>query len=147
MAQNEAPSPPRQEFQWVDPSTGLPTQYALTMIDELWRQIAAVFGIMPCEATMASNVITLVPILHAEGGRTYGEGMAYTFVAPDSASGDLTVKVVPRGGAALSTIKVMKTGGTVQATTGDLTANHRYLAIYDATADSGAGAMVLFKSA
>ena len=143
MAQNEAPSGPQREMQFIDTDTGFLTPYGLSLVDGIWRQISAGFAVVPCDATMASNVITLTPRLHEEGGRTYGDGMTFTFVAPSTSTGAVTAKITAPGQKFLSTIKVMITGGTVQAGTGDVAANFRYLAIYDASADSGNGALVI----
>jgi hypothetical protein len=142
MAQNEAPSAPQREFQFVDLQTGRLTQYGVSILDEYWRQIAAGFTTVPCVSSTAANLITLKPRLHEEGSRTYGAGMTFTAIADASTTGPVTA-LVKSGTKALSTVKVYKDGGATQAGNGDIVAGRLYQFIYEPSLDTGAGGLVL----
>lgn len=142
MPQKQAPSPPQRTFQFIDIQTGMLTDYGINFLEGLWRQIAPGFPIIPCDFSMAANVITLTPQLDEEGGHTYATGLGYWALANATSTGDLTAKV-KKGTTTLSTIKVLKTAGAAQATTGDIVSGSVYLFIYHEALDGGAGALVL----
>jgi hypothetical protein len=142
MAQDEAPSPPQREFQISDTKTGLLTQYGISLLDQLWRQVAAGFSSVPCIASTTANLITLTPRLHEEGARTYGDGMIYTFLADANSSGAVTAKV-QSGTKVLSTVKVYIDGGATQANAGDVDLGKVYLAVFEGSLDAGNGGLVL----
>lgn len=142
MALPQAPSSPRQEFEFVSRDTFGLTQYGLTFLEDLWRQIAAGFVIVPCGASMASNVITLTPLLHDEGARSYATGMTFQFKAPATSSGTVTA-LLSGSDRDLTTVKVYASPGTTQANSGDIVSGGIYLLIYDETLDSGNGGFVL----
>lgn len=142
MPQAQAPSPPQRTFQFVDIQTGTLTEYGISFLEGLWRQLAPGFPIIPCDFSMAANVITLTPQLDEEGAHTYATGLGYWALANANSSGDLTGRV-KSGTKELSTIKILKTAGAAQATTGDIVSGSVYLFLYHAALDGGAGALVL----
>lgn len=141
MTQNEAPNQPQQKYQFVDLDTGFLSSYGLQTLEQIWRQVAANFGTVPTEATNVVNFYTLTPILQSEGGRTYGNHMSWSFVSPFTSTGVVTAAVV--GDETLPTLKVFKTNGAAQATTGDIVINSLYLVYYNSALDGGAGGFVL----
>lgn len=142
MPQAIAPSPPQRTFQFVDIETGTLTEYGISFLEGLWRQLAPGFPAIPCEFAMASNVISLTPSLDEEGAASYATGMIFSALANATSTGDLTAKV-RSGTKELATIKVLKDGGSTVATTGDVTSGKLYLFCYHANLDGGAGAFVL----
>lgn len=141
MAQNEAPNQPQQKYQFIDLDTGYLTSYGLQTIDQLWRQIAAGFVNVPCDATNVGNLYTLTPKLQKEGGRSYGDFMEWTFMAPFTSTGAVTMNVM--GEALLDTIVVTINGGATLAGAGDITINRLYTVFYNSALNAGLGAFVL----
>lgn len=141
MSQNISPNRPQDKYQFVSGDTFRLTQYGLQTLEQMWNQLSATFGIVPCEATTALNVITLRPRLNGEGGRTYGDHMAFSFVADATTTGSVTAKVV--GDNTLATIKVYIDGGATQAGNNDILINRLYLLFYNSALDTGAGGLVL----
>ena len=142
MAQNVAPSQPKEAFKWINLDTGRPTPYGVQMIEQIWNQIAAGPGIISCNAVTTGNVIALTPRLHKEGARTYGQHFIWAFTADATTSAAVTAFVTD-GTTPLATIKVYITDGATQAGLNDITAARTYLLIYDAALDSNAGGFVL----
>jgi hypothetical protein len=142
MAQSQAPNPPQREFQFIDTTTGRLTQYGLTLLDEIWRRIADGYATIPCNATMAANVVTLTPTLHEQGANTYADGLIFSALMYDTSSGDVTAKVAS-GTKELAEIKVLKDDGAAQAGSGDIDSGKLYLFVYHSALDGGAGAFVL----
>lgn len=145
MAQNEAPNPPQHDFQFVDIRTGQLTSYGLNTIDQLWRQIAAGYVVVPCTCT-GTDDLTLTPTMHAEGARTYGNYMFFSFTAENTSAGDMTARVQEKATKQLAQVKLYKDGGATRATANDVVAGRLYLAAYVAGLDGGAGGLVLFSS-
>ena len=141
MSQDISPNRPQDKYQFISLDTGRLTQYGLQTLEQMWNQIAAGFGICPCDATTAANVITLRPRLNGEGARTYGNHMAFSFVADATTTAAVTAKVV--GDNTLATIKVYIDGGATQAGNNDIITDRLYLLIYNSALDSGAGGLVL----
>lgn len=145
MSQDLSPNRPQDKYQFVSLDTGRLTQYGLQTLEQMWNQLGATFGICPCEAVTTLNVIALTPRLNAEGGRTYGDHMAFSFVADATTNGAVTAFVKGRGDSeALATIKVYKDNGASQAGAADITANRLYQFWYVSGLDSGNGGFVKF---
>jgi len=136
MAQDVAPNQPRALAVMVD-RDGRLTSEGLAVLEQMWRQIAAGFVIVPCLAA-GTNDITLTPVLHQEGARTYANHMAFGFVAAATSSGDVSVKV-----GSLGLLKAFKENGATRAGTGDVVNGSYYIASYVSSLDSGAGGFVL----
>lgn len=132
-----APQRPRRGMPLIDPKTGEFTDYGFTMLDRLWRQVGAGHVIIPCTAS-GTNLITLTPNLHKEGAAAYGDHMTFAAVAAHTTTGVVTALV-----GSLATLKVFKTAGAAQATTGDIVINCFYLFCYVAALDGAAGGFVL----
>lgn len=144
MSQDLSPNRPQDKYQFVSLDTGRLTQYGLQTLEQMWNQIGATFGICPCEAVTTLNVIALTPRLNAEGGRSYGDGMAFSFVADATTSGAVTSFVKGRGDSEpLATIKVFKDGGATQAGNNDIIANRLYTFHYNSALDSNNGGFVV----
>lgn len=144
MPQIEAPSPPRQDDIFVDVKTGRLTPRGMAIVDEIWRQIAAGHVNIPCTITSAANVYTLVPRMHEEGARAYGNHMVFVGPADAGSTAAVTAKVQSASGTKiLSTVKVYINGGSTQAGNLDITAGRLYLWIYSSALDAGAGGLVL----
>lgn len=126
----------------VDQKTGFQTQITQQTL-EAWRNYILGMGrIVPCSATMDSNVITLTPNDASPSLEGYRFGDCYPFWGPDTSTGAVTATVVPKTGA-LATLKIYKRSGATQATTGDIVASHLYVPFYLPIADSNAGGLVL----
>src|SRR4051812_25770095 len=117
--QAEAPVSPRDDAAFVG-SDGRLSQYGMMLIEEMWRNMAPGFPIVPVTITNNSNVLTLTPSLHKEGAATYGDHMVWGGIMPSATTGAVTAKVADSQGNSLATIKVYKTHGTVEAGNGDL---------------------------
>ena len=141
MSQNVSPNRPQDKYQFVSLDTGKLTQYGLQTLEQMWNQVGASFGIVPCDATTALNVITLRPRLNGEGARTYGDHMVFSFVADATTTGSVTALV--DGDETLATIKVYIDGGATQAGNNDIRANRLYLFIYNSALDSNNGGFVV----
>ena len=127
----------RRDEQIIDPKTGRLTDFGFSVVDQIWRQIAAGFVIVPCTAT-GTNAIVLTPTLHKEGGLILANHMAFSFEAVATSTGLVTVQV-----ASQTALKGYKTNGSAQATTNDVVDGSLYLALYLSTLDGGVGGFVL----
>ena len=139
--QEEAPTSPRDDTAFVGPDGRL-SEYGKMMLEEMWRNMAPGFPIVPVTILNTTNVLTLTPSMHKEGAATYGDHMVWGGVMPSSTTAAVTAKVADTQGNSLATIKVYKTHGTVQAGNGDLISGGFYLFIYSAALDSGAGGFI-----
>ncbi len=141
MAQTEAPSQPQRDFQFVD-DVGRLTQYGISFLTSLWRQVNDGRTIIPCAAGMAANVITLTPDLSDEGASTYADCLTFAALMLSTSTGNVTAKVAS-GTKTLDTVKVLKSDGAAQAAAGDVVSGNLYLFVYHSSLDGGAGAFVL----
>jgi hypothetical protein len=113
-----------------------------------WQVLAGMFNfingtnrIIPCNAA-GTNAITLTMLAVSPLVQGYFDFDTYRAVAAATSTGLVTASVVtPQG--ALATIKVFKTNGSAQATTGDITIGLLYDFTYVDSLDSGAGGFVL----
>lgn len=136
MGQDHSPNRPRKEYPFID-KEGQLTDFGFQHLEQMWRQVAAGFVIVPCSAS-GTNAITLTPTLHSEGSRAYGNYMTFCAVAAATSTGLVTASV-----GALGFLKVYKTAGAAQATVGDIVSGSLYLFIYNSALDSAAGGFVL----
>jgi hypothetical protein len=143
MAQNEAPTRPRQGLQLVEPSTGRVTQEGLLLLEPLWRQVVAGFVVVPVLIVQTDvNGLQMAPLLHQEGAEAYGSGMAFWGKAVASSTGAVTARMQSRA-KSLPDKKVYKSNGAIQAGAGDIVLNSCYLFIYHEDLDGGDGGFVL----
>lgn len=143
MAQNEAPTRPRQGLQLVEAGTGRITQEGLLLLEPLWRQVVAGFVIVPVQITQTDvNELQMAPLLHQEGAEAYGTGMAFWGMAVAGCTGAVTARVQSRA-KALPAKKVYVADGATQAGAGDIAANRCYLFMYHGDLDGGGGGFVL----
>src|SRR3990167_5544253 len=137
MAQDKAQNRLRRDEPLIDPRTGILTPFGFSVIDQIWRQVAAGFVTVPCTAT-GTNAIVLTPTLHKEGGLVLADHMAFSFEAVATSSGLVTVQLAEQ-----TALKGYVGNGATQANTGDVVDGSLYLALYLSTLDGGAGGFVL----
>lgn len=125
----------------VDPKTGMLTGHGVQVLDKWWQNMVGGNRVIPCSAS-GTNVITLTPNDAHPLLAQYGDYDIFVFVAANTSTGLVTATVVPDTGA-LATLKVYKTSGAAQATTGDVVANSLYLAVFADHLNSSAGGLVL----
>lgn len=97
-------------------------------------------GMIPCTAT-GTNALTLTPIPTSFAPNISAPPQQlqnFTFVAPATSTGALTVKVISTTGAA-SFFNLYKEDGATQASTGDLVLNVLYGIAYNSALNSSAG--------
>ena len=142
MAQDHSPNRPQYNLPFVDPHTGLMSRPGMNVVDQMWKQVAAGFVTVPVMIA-GTNVLTMTPRLHAEGGVSYGDGMAWCGTAANTSTGSVTAVVNTAQYGNLATVKVFKSPGSVQAGAGDIVQFGVYLFVYNSALDSGAGGFVL----
>lgn len=132
--------PPNPRIQLVDAITGILKYNGLQFLQQVWAAIVNTSQITPCTCTNSTNVYTLTPFPTppAFQQQPYADFQMYSFVSNHTSTGLVTALV-----AGLATIKVFKTNGSAQATTGDITSGLHYLFTYVSTLDSGNGGFVL----
>jgi hypothetical protein len=131
---------PQQRNPMVD-STGLLTNNG-------WQTLQGIFGFIngtnrtvPCIAS-GTNVITLTMLDTSPLVQGYYDYDTFRAVAANTTTGTVTALVAtPQGN--LGTIKVFKSNGATQATTGDITSGLLYDFTYVDSLDSGNGGFVL----
>lgn len=113
-----------------------------------WQTLAGMFNfingtnrVIPCNAT-GTNVITLTMLSVQPLVQGYYDFDTYRAVAANTTTGLVTASVATNSGA-LATIKVFKTNGSAQATTGDITTGLLYDFTYVNSLDGGNGGLVL----
>lgn len=131
---------PLASVQIIDPDTGRLTTEGVKLFSTWHNFLVGTSRVIPCTAT-GTNAITLTPIEPAPGIEGYADHDVFVATAANTTTGVVTATVVPRTGA-LATLKVYKTDGAAQATTGDLVANSVYLFVYASHLDSAAGGFV-----
>lgn len=134
-------SRPNGLFPVVDLKTGCLTEHGLQLWSQMHSFIVGMNRVIPCNAS-GTNVISLTPLDSSPLIEKYVDHEIYVFAAAATSTGDVTMNVVTRSGA-LSTLKAYKTGGSAQASTGDVVNGSLYLAIYNDAMDAGAGGFVL----
>lgn len=131
---------PAQRSQFVDDGNIL-TNNGWQVLAGMFNFINGTNRVIPCNAA-GSNAITLTMLAVAPLVQGYFDFDTYRAVAAATSTGLVTASVVtPQG--ALATIKVFKTNGSAQATTGDITIGLLYDFTYVDSLDSGAGGFVL----
>lgn len=94
-------------------------------------------SILPCVAA-GTNLITLTPQAATLSVSAYTDKELYSFNANATSTGVVTLQV-----GALAALKVFTSGGTTQATTGDIVSGAYYVVAYQAALDTGAGGFVV----
>jgi hypothetical protein len=113
-----------------------------------WQVLQGMFGfingmnrIIPCNAS-GTNVITLTMLQVSPLVQGYFDFDTYRAVAVATSTGTVTALVAtPQGN--LGTVKVFKSNGAAQATTGDIVSGLLYDFVYVDSLDSGNGGFVL----
>lgn len=118
------------------------------LTDNGWRTLNSMFSfingtnrIIPCNAT-GTNVITLTMLSVQPLVQGYYDFDTYRAVAANTSTGNVTALVTTNSGS-LVTIKVFKTNGSAQATTGDIVSGLLYDFTYVDSLDGGNGGLVL----
>jgi hypothetical protein len=113
-----------------------------------WQTLQGMFGfingtnrIIPCNAS-GTNIITLTMLNVSPLVVGYFDFDTFRAVAANTTTGTVTALVAtPQGN--LATLKVFKSNGAAQATTGDIVSGLLYDFTYVDSLDSGAGGFVL----
>lgn len=131
---------PSGALRFVD-ENGFLTNHGLQLLTR-WREfMVGMNRIVPCNCS-GTNVLTLTPLDSGPLLEKYVAYEAFAFTAANTSTGVMTATVVPRTGT-LSTLKVYKSDGAAQATTGDVVQDSVYLVLYADHLDGGAGGLVL----
>lgn len=128
--------------QFVDPKTGILSEHGNQLLSAWYNFIVGMNRVTPCNASSASNVITLTPLTASPLIEGYRDHELYAFVADATSTGSVTGKVVPKSGN-LSTIKFYKSNGATQAGSGDVVSGSFYIGVYVDSLDGGNGGLVL----
>lgn len=132
---------PSLQSAFTDPKTGNLTQNGYGTLQAVSGLVNGMARIIPCNAS-GTNVITLTIVSQNLLVQKYADFDTYRAVAANTTTGLVTALVMTPNGA-LATIKVFKTNGSAQATTGDITANLLYDFTFVDSLDSGNGGFVL----
>lgn len=138
------PSPiglPNARVPFTDSETGSLTTNGLGVLADIINYINGMSRTIPCTET-GTNILALTMLSISPLIKQYNDYDVYQFVAAATSTGVVTASVTtPQG--TLGTIKVFKTNGSAQATTGDIVINLQYTLTYVDSLDSGAGGFVL----
>jgi hypothetical protein len=129
--------------QFVNPQTGTLSPHGAALMNNWHRFGVGMNRITPCDATTASNVITLTPLTASPLIEKYVAYETFGFVADATVTGPVTMTVAPIKGT-LSTLNVYMQNGGVIAGAGSIVAGRFYLASYVDTLNGGAGGFVIF---
>lgn len=135
-------APLNANIRMVDPKTGLPTAEFLLAYQNLLTANNAGNRVIPCSASTAANLITLTPNDASPLLKGYRDYDIFVFVADAASTGNVTARVMPATGN-LPTLKVFKTNGAAQATTGDIVSGSLYLFVVADAFDAGNGGFIL----
>lgn len=131
---------PQQRNQFVD-DTGLLTNNGWQTLQGMFGFINGTNRTVPCNAS-GTNIITLTMLDVSPLVQGYYDFDTYRAVAANTTTGTVTALVAtPQGN--LGTIKVFKSNGATQATTGDIVSGLLYDFTYVDSLDGGAGGFVL----
>ena len=139
-AQVPSLSQPAQRIGFTD-DNGILTNNGWQVLAGMFNFINGTNRIIPCNAT-GTNVITLTLLSVQPLVQGYYDFDTYRAVASNTTTGPVTALVTTNSGS-LATIKVFKTNGSAQATTGDITSGLLYDFTYVDSLDSGNGGFVL----
>jgi len=131
---------PAQRNPFVD-DTGLLTNNGWQVLQGTFGFVNGTCRTIPCNAS-GTNVITLTMLQVSPLVQGYYDFDTYRAVAANTTTGTVTASVVtPQG--TLGTIKVFKSNGSAQATTGDIVSGLLYDFTYVDSLDGGNGGFVL----
>lgn len=130
----------------IDPKTGAPNPTGINVLTDLLNYIQGSSRLIPCEET-GTNVLALVQLPVSPLISQYNDYDVYQFVAAATSTGLVTADVTVVQGqtvqGTLATLKVFKTNGAAQATTGDVVLGSQYELSYVNSLDGGLGGFVL----
>lgn len=130
----------------IDPETGILNSNGIGVLTDLLNYIIGSSRVIPCEET-GTNVLALTQLSISPLIQRYNDYDIYQFVAAATSTGLITANVTVVQGTVvqgtLATLKVFKSNGAIQATTGDVVLGSFYLLIYVDSLDGGAGGFVL----
>lgn len=131
---------PAQRVAFVD-NNGIPTDNGWRTLNSTFNFVNGTNRTIPCSAT-GTNVITLTMLSVQPLVQGYYDFDTYRAVAANTTTGPVTALVTTNSGS-LATIKVFKSNGSAQATTGDITSGLLYDFTYVDSLDGGNGGFVL----
>lgn len=135
------PGAPNSRIPVVDPDTGILNSTGIGQLTDMLNYFIGTSRIIPCTET-GTNILALTMLSVAPLIKQYNDYDTYSFVAAATSTGTLTANVIsPQG--AFATLKVFKTNGSAQATTGDVVIGLHYTLTFVDSLDSGNGGFVL----
>lgn len=117
------------------------TNNARIALQQMHDFIVNMNRLIPCNASMASNVITLTLLPSQPSVTQYTSYDGFAYVQPADTTGAVTALVVTETGT-LPTLNVYKNTGT-QAGSGDLKANGLYRLFFNDALNGGSGGLVI----
>lgn len=120
---------------------GYLTNRAAIALQQIRDYVVNINRIIPCNAT-GTNTITLTLLAIQPSVDKYNSYDTYAFVAPNTATSDLSALVVTENGT-LDTLNVYKDNGATRASTGDTVVGLQYFLTYVDSLNSNAGGFVL----
>lgn len=128
------------KLQSVD-QDGKPTKPEIQFKQQIYQFVVGMNRIIPANAS-GTNLITLTLLNIQPLVTQYGDYDTFAFVAANTSTGLVTAQIITNNGT-LATLKVYKTNGSAQATTGDVVQGLQYFLTYADSLNSNAGGFVL----
>jgi hypothetical protein len=145
-ARPKVPTAGNSRIPIVEPSTGVPNATGLSVLTDLLNYIQGSSRLIPCEET-GTNVLALTQLSISPLISQYNDYDVFQFVAAATSSGLVTANVTLVQGqviqGTLATLKVFKSNGATQATTGDVVLGSQYMLTYVDSLNGGLGGFVL----
>ena len=145
-ARPSTPSAANRAINIVDPETGNLTSNGINVLSDMLNYYIGSSRVIPCEET-GTNVLALTQLSISPLIKQYNDYDIYQFVAAATSTGLVTANVTLVSGAVtqgtLATLKVFKTNGAAQATTGDVVLGSQYELTYVDSLNGGLGGFVI----
>lgn len=140
------PSSPNSRIALVDPQTGILNNTGINVLTDMLNYYIGTSRMIPCEET-GTNILALKMLAVSPLISQYNDYDTYQFIAAATSTGLLTANVTLVQGTTvqgtLATLKVFKSNGAAQATSGDVVSGLQYHLTYADNLDSGNGGFVL----
>lgn len=132
---------PQSKLPFVKPD-GTVTEVGKQFLQQLYNQSVGTNRVIPTVCSNAGNVFSLTLPGVSPNYAGYATHDVFSAVASATSTGPVTAAVVTPTGA-LKTVKVFKTNGSAQATTGDISSGLHYQFTFVDSLDGGNGGLVL----